>query len=110
MRSSVLMVLNMIFIGQSFAPEQAFNHFHLKNLRLWQLSSMAAVARLTTSLLPDMPVPLRTTQLIFVHNHTIDISFRADERKFDVEGAYNIRYQMIKSGLIRCISVIRKSA
>jgi hypothetical protein len=85
-----------IYIGQSFAPDQPFNHFHLKNLRLWQLSSMAAVAALTTSLLPEMPIPLHTTQLIFVHNHTIDISFRADERKFDVEGAYNIRYQMIK--------------
>jgi hypothetical protein len=85
-----------IYIGQSFAPHQPFNHFHLKNLRLWQLSSMAAVAQLTASLLPDMPIPLHTTQLIFVHNHTIDISFRADERKFDVEGAYNIRYQMIK--------------
>ncbi|MBW8683843.1 GAF domain-containing protein [Chitinophaga rhizophila] len=85
-----------IYIGQSFAPDKPFNHFHLKNLRLWQLSSMAAVAQLTASLVPEMAVPLRTTQLIFVHNHTIDISFRADERKFDVEGAYNIRYQMIK--------------
>lgn len=85
-----------IYIGQSFAPNHPFNHFHLKNLRLWQLSSMAAVAKLTASLLPDMPIPLRTTQLVFIHNHTIDISFRADERKFDVEGAYNIRYQMIK--------------
>jgi hypothetical protein len=85
-----------IYIGQSFAPDQLFNHFHLKNLRLWQLSTMAEVAQLTAALIPEMPVPLRTTQLIFVHNHTIDISFRADERKFDVEGAYNIRYQMIK--------------
>jgi len=85
-----------IYIGQSFSPGKPFNHFHLKNLRLWQLSSMAAVASLTASLLPDMTIPLRTTQLIFVHNHTIDISFRADERRFDVEGAYNIRYQMIK--------------
>jgi hypothetical protein len=85
-----------IYIGQAFAPNKPFNHFYLKNLRLWQLSSMAAIARLTASLLPTMPKPLRTTQLIFVHNHTIDISFRADERKFDVEGAYNIRYQMIK--------------
>lgn len=85
-----------IYIGQSIAPDIPFSHFHLKNLRLWQLSSMAAVGRLTRSLLNDMPIALRTTQLIFVHNHTIDISFRADERKFDVEGAYNIRYQMIK--------------
>jgi hypothetical protein len=85
-----------IYIGQSIAPDKAFNHFHLKNLRLWQLSSMAAVARIVKQLQPDMPVKLATTQLIFIHNHPIDISFRADERKFDVEGAYNIRYQMIK--------------
>lgn len=85
-----------IYIGQSIAPDKPFDHFHLKNLRLWQLSSMIAIARLTHSLLPAMTKELRTTQLIFVHNHPIDISFRADERKFDVEGAYNIRYQMIK--------------
>lgn len=85
-----------IYIGQSIAPDKIFNHFHLKNLRLWQLSSMAAIAKMVKQLEPDMPVKLATTQLVFIHNHPIDISFRADERKFDVEGAYNIRYQMIK--------------
>jgi DNA-binding TFAR19-related protein (PDSD5 family) len=85
-----------IYIGQSIAPDKPFNHFHLKNLRLWQLSSMVTIAGLTHGLLWRMPKELHTTQLIFVHNHPIDISFRADERKFDVEGAYNIRYQMIK--------------
>ncbi|MDR6567364.1 hypothetical protein SAMN05660461_2893 [Chitinophaga ginsengisegetis] len=85
-----------IYIGQSIAPDRPFNHFHLKNLRLWQLSSMVAITKLTHSLIAQMEKELFTTQLIFVHNHPIDISFRADERKFDVEGAYNIRYQMIK--------------
>lgn len=85
-----------IYIGQSIAPDKPFSNFHLKNLRLWQLSSMTHVVRMMKQLLPDLPVKLSTTQLIFIHNHTIDISFRADERKFDVEGAYNIRYQMIK--------------
>ncbi|MGV3602752.1 MAG: GAF domain-containing protein [Dyadobacter fermentans] len=85
-----------IYIGQSIAPDRPFSHFHLKNLRLWQLSSMIEVAKLTRGLLDGMPKELHTTQLIFVHNHMIDISFRSDERKFDVEGAYNIRYQMIK--------------
>ncbi|WP_118973344.1 GAF domain-containing protein [Taibaiella koreensis] len=85
-----------IYIGQSIAPGKPFDHFHLKNLRLWQLSSMADIARLSHSLLQEIAKPLQTTQLIFVHNQPIDISFRADERKFDVEGAYNIRYQMIK--------------
>lgn len=85
-----------IYIGQSIAPDRPFDHFHLKNLRLWQLSSMAAIAKLTQSLMPELPRELQTTQLIFAHNHTIDISFRADEKRFDVEGTYNIRYQMIK--------------
>lgn len=85
-----------IYIGQSIAPDKPFSQFHLKNLRLWQLSSMAAIAKLTHSLLPDMPTELHTTQLIFIHDHTINIGFRTDERKFDVEGAYSIRYQMIK--------------
>jgi GAF domain-containing protein len=85
-----------IYIGQSIAPDRPFDHFHLKNLRLWQLSSMAAIAKLTRSLIPQLPRELHTTQLIFAHNHTIDISFRADEKRFDVEGTYNIRYQMIK--------------
>ncbi|MCF0049218.1 GAF domain-containing protein [Dyadobacter sp. LJ53] len=85
-----------IYIGQSISPEKPFNNFHLKNLRLWQLSSMIAIAKTTKALSADMPKALSTTQLIFIHNHMIDISFRADERKFDVEGAYNIRYQMIK--------------
>ncbi|MEO6283183.1 MAG: GAF domain-containing protein [Dyadobacter sp.] len=85
-----------IYIGQSISPDKHFNHFHLKNLRLWQLSSMIAVVKMTHSLQSEMSKVLQTTQLIFIHNHTIDISFRPDERKFDVEGAYNIRYHMIK--------------
>lgn len=84
------------YIGQSIAPDKPFDDFYLKSVRLWQLTSMGAIARLTRSLLNDMPLPLHTTQLIFVHDKTIDISFRTDERRFDVEGAYNIRYQMIK--------------
>jgi hypothetical protein len=57
---------------------------------------MAEIAKMVQQLQPDLTVKLATTQLIFIHNHPIDISFRIDERKFDVEGAYNIRYQMIK--------------
>ncbi|HLG39610.1 MAG TPA: hypothetical protein VI461_08070, partial [Chitinophagaceae bacterium] len=85
-----------IFIGQSIAPEKPFDLVYLKNLRLWQLTSMAAIAKLSHGLLPNMKVPLQTTQLIFIYSNTIDISFRNDERRFDVEGGYNIRYHIIK--------------
>ena len=85
-----------IYIGQSIEPERAFNTLYLKNIRLWQLSSMAAIAKITHSLLPSLEKKLLTTQLIFINSGTIDISFRDDERRFDVEGASNIRYQVIK--------------
>lgn len=85
-----------IYIGQSIAPEKPFNHLYLKNIRLWQLTSMAAMAGITANLAPQMKIKLETTQLIFVNVNSIDISFRTDERRFDVEGTYNIRYEIIK--------------
>ena len=85
-----------IYIGQSIAPNKRFNMVYLKNARLWQLTSMAALARITHNLQPQMERSLLTTQLIFVNATPIDICFRTDERRFDVEGAYNIRYQIIK--------------
>jgi hypothetical protein len=85
-----------IYIGQSIAPDHPFDLLYLRNLRLWQLNSMATIVKLTHALLPQMPEQLETTQLIFVHSSSIDISFRKDERRFDVEGGYNIRYQVVK--------------
>jgi hypothetical protein len=85
-----------IYIGQSIAPDRPFDLLYLRNLRLWQLASMTKIARGTHELLPQMEVSLLTTQLIFVHSTAIDISFRKDERRFDVEGGYNIRYQVVK--------------
>lgn len=88
-----------IYIGQSIAPDSKFDMMYLHNLRLWQLTSMAEVARITHRLLPSLKVPLQTTQLILVHSQPISIGFRKDERRFDVEGAYNIRYEIMKKRL-----------
>lgn len=85
-----------IYIGQSIAPDTPFDLLYLKNLRLWQVASMAAIAKITHLLKPQLPKQLETTQLIYSNSHPIDICFRNDERRFDVEGAYNIRYQIIK--------------
>ena len=85
-----------IYIGQSIAPDNPFDLLYLRNLRLWQVASMAAITKLTHLLKPQLPKHLETTQLIFTNSNAIDICFRNDERRFDVEGAYNIRYQIIK--------------
>lgn len=85
-----------IYIGQSIAPDKPFSDIYLKNLRLMQLTSMAAISKYTHSLIKVLPRPVETTQLIFIHSHPIDIKFRKDEKRFDVEGSYNIRYHIIK--------------
>ncbi|WP_026464369.1 hypothetical protein [Adhaeribacter aquaticus] len=84
------------YLGLSLVPERPFNPWYLKNLRLWQLNGMAAIAKLTKALQTKLPKALETTQLIFVHAHPITISFRTDERRFDVEGAHNVQYEIIK--------------
>jgi len=85
-----------IYIGQDIAPNKPFDLLYLKNIRLWQLTSMVEIARLSKDLIGEIPRPLETTQLVFIHSNSIDISFRNDERRFDVEGAYNIRYEVVK--------------
>ena len=39
---------------------------------------------------------LRVASLILVHSNPLAIKFRMDEKQFDVDGAYNIRYEIIK--------------
>ena len=85
-----------MYIGQTISPSKPFNVLYLKNIRLRQVSAMAAIVKLTNELMPNLSKPLQTTQLIFIHSGSIDISFRNDERRFDVDGAYNIRYQIVK--------------
>lgn len=85
-----------IYIGQSITPNRPYSDIYLKNLRLLQLTSMAAIAKYTHSLIAELPKKVETTQLIFIHSQPIDIRFRKDEKRFDVEGAYNIRYHIIK--------------
>jgi hypothetical protein len=88
-----------IYIGQSISPDNPFDLLYLKNIRLWQLKSMAEISRITHRLMPSLPVHLQTTQLLLIHSQPISISFRRDERRFDVEGSYNIRYEVMKKRL-----------
>ena len=85
-----------IYIGQSMAPQRPFHELYVGNLKLWQLMMLVKAARLTNALEKRLPLPLQTTQLILAHSIPLSISFRRKERKFDVDGAYNIRYEIVK--------------
>lgn len=85
-----------IYIGQSISPRKKFDEIYLRNLKMWELTVLTKAARITHTLEKELSHPLRTTQLILCHGQTLSILFRTDERKFDVDGAYNIRYEIVK--------------
>jgi hypothetical protein len=83
-------------MGQSITPRKKFDEIYLRNLKMWQLTVLAKAAKMTNSLEKELSHPLRTTQLILAHSQPLSISFRTEERKFDVDGAYNTRYEIVK--------------
>jgi hypothetical protein len=85
-----------IYMGQSIAPRKKFDELYLRNMKMWQLTVLAKAARIIQKLEKELSHPLKTTQLILAHSIPLSISFRTEERKFDVDGAYNIRYEIIK--------------
>jgi hypothetical protein len=85
-----------MYIGESLTPNRSFSYIYLKNIRFWQLVTMAEVTRQTSQLESKLPLPLQTTQLILVFGNPICISFRRDERRFDVDGAESIRFEILK--------------
>lgn len=85
-----------IYVGQSLSPQIPFNELYVRNLKLWQLAFLARAARITGHLEKRLPLPLQTTQLILAQAIPLSITFRKKERKFDVDGAYNIRYEIVK--------------
>lgn len=85
-----------LYVGQSVLQRGEFNDMHLRNFRLWQLQAIAEITRQMEQLKTELPLPLETAQLIFVYGQPISIRFRIDDKRFDVDGAYNIRYEIIK--------------
>jgi hypothetical protein len=65
-------------------------------MKIWQLEVLAKAAVIANEIKSKLPVPLMTTQLILANSIPISISFRSSERKFDVDGAYNSRYEIVK--------------
>jgi len=85
-----------IYMSQSITPRKRFDEIYLRNMKMWQLTVLAKAARISHELEKHLSHPLRTTQLILAHSQPLSISFRTEERKFDVDGAYNIRYEIVK--------------
>jgi hypothetical protein len=85
-----------LYIGASIAPNQNFDIIYFNNLRLWQLQTLCQMELEHHQLRSSLPYKLDVTSLILVFSSPISIRFRMDEKRFDVDGTYNARYEVVK--------------
>lgn len=85
-----------MYIGQSIAGDMKYDPLYLSNLRLWQLQVMCEMENAYYNLKSELPVKMDVASMILVYNSPLSIRFRMDEKRFDVDGTYNARYEVIK--------------
>src|SRR2546428_9519268 len=61
------------------------------------------IALRTHQLRDQLPVPLEATHLVLVQHAPMSIRFRFDEKRFDVDGAYDIRYEIVKKRIDKAL-------
>jgi hypothetical protein len=76
---------------------------HVHNLRLWQLLVTCGLTRQAEQVKGDLPVPLEMAHLILVQHTPLAIRFRFDEKRFDIDGAYNMRYEIVKKRIDKAL-------
>lgn len=94
---------HLIYLGASLSPDGEFSRLHLGNFRLWQLMVTCGLAWHGEQLKKQMPVPLDTAHLILIQETPLNIRFRYDEKCFDVDGAYDVRHEIIRSRLDKAV-------
>jgi len=85
-----------MYIGASLVNDESFNVMYLHNLRLWQLKTMCELEQVAYDLMEELPYPLRVASLVLIHSNPLAIRFSMEQKEFDVDGAYNARYEIIK--------------
>ncbi len=93
----------MMYVGSSMMKNQELTPFHTQNLTLWQLELACGLGWHTQKLQSELKVPLDTCHLILVNQSPLSIRFRFDEKRFDVDGAYDIRNEIIKSRIDKAV-------
>ncbi len=89
-------VEHSLYIGESITKQDSFNKIYLYNLRLWQLQAMCEMENNFYKLKETLPLPLDVASMILVFGSSLSLRFRMDEKRFDVDGTYNARYEVVK--------------
>lgn len=88
-----------LYIGQNLNPTLPYSSKNLSKLRFWQLETICKIEQEFKKFEKQLPINLEIASMIFVYNEKIDIRFRMDEKRFDVDGAHNSFYEIIKKRL-----------
>jgi GAF domain-containing protein len=92
-----------MYVGPALLEDGRVDPLCLRNLRLWQLMVTCGIAVRAHRLRDRLPIPLETTHLILVQHAPLSIRFRFDEKRFDVDGAYDIRYEIVKKRIDKAV-------
>ena len=92
-----------MYVGAGLLESGRGDPLCLKNLRLWQLMITCGMAVRAHQLRDRLPIPLETTHLILIQHAPLSIRFRFDEKRFDVDGAYDIRYEIMKKRIDKAL-------
>jgi hypothetical protein len=92
-----------MYVGPALLEDGRVDPLCLRNLRLWQLMVTCGIAVRAHRLRDRLPIPLEITHLVLVQHAPLSIRFRFDEKRFDVDGAYNIRYEIVKKRIDKAV-------
>jgi len=92
-----------VYVGGALLEDGRYDPLYLKNLRLWQLMVACGIALRAERIKDQLRTPLEVTNLILVQHTPLAIRFRFDEKRFDVDGAYNVRYEIIKKRIDKAV-------
>ena len=92
-----------LYIGSSISPNVPFDKMYISNLRLWQLQTLCEMELEHHRIKDTLPYALDVTSLILVFSSPISIRFRMDEKRFDVDGSYNARYEVVKKRIDKAL-------
>lgn len=96
-------VEHSLFIGNSITPHHIFDPIYLYNLRLWQIQVMCKIIMSNHKLQTKLKFDIQLTSLILAYSEVISIRFRMDEKRFDVEGNTDIRFEIMKKRLAKAM-------
>ena len=85
-----------MYMGKSLIKSGTYKLSDLHNLRLWQLETMCEIENIAYHIKDKLEHPLEVCSLILVHNSPLAIRFRMSEKRFDIDGAQNVRFEIIK--------------